>query len=247
MGLSAFLFILVSSFSWAQSNLSRRLLDPAFSPTESSLKVLFLDADSTVRVTRGGAPYAQSPTDYYILPGVAEKIRAYNQAGFLVFMISNQGGISGGRIKIEVVDQAFKNMVNELKEKHQARIDYYDFAENKSENDPDRKPAIGMADRLEKKLKEKFGAQMKIDLTHSFMVGDAAYMNHERRQDGRSGEDFSNFDREFARNLGVRYLEPHEFFGWQKYGFERIHKMVDAQYVELLNSPRSCRGRVFTR
>lgn len=247
MGILELLVAIGVSISWSQTDLNRRQLSPEFSPNSNAVKVLFLDADSTVRVSRGGHVYPLSPTDYYILPGVAEKIRAYNKAGYLVAIVSNQGGISAGNIKIEVVDAAIHNMVKELKEKHQARVDYFDYAESKSDSDPDRKPAIGMAERLLQKLKAKFSSQMTIDKSKSMMVGDAAYMSHETRSDGRAGQDFSNFDRGFAHKLGVKYLEPNQFFGWDTYGFERVHKMKEAQFVETLMAPGSCRGRILRR
>lgn len=247
MGFLSFILTWIVSVSWSQEGLSRRILNPSYTPKSSRVPVLFLDADSTVRVSQGGHVYPLSPTDYYILPGVAEKIRSYNQLGYLVAIVSNQGGISAGNIAIDVVDGALRNMVSDLYEKHQARVDYYDFAENKATNDPDRKPAIGMAERLQQKLKAKFGSHNRIDLERSLMVGDAAFMSHENRPDGRAGADFSNFDRGFARNLGVKYLEPHQFFGWERFGFERLHKMKDAQYYEMLSAPRSCRGRILMK
>jgi hypothetical protein len=70
------------------------------------------------------------------------------------------------------------------------------------------------AKRLESVLKRLFGESVQISLPESFMVGDSAYKKAQNgkpgdmRPDGRPGFNFSNSDRLFAENLGIRFLEP---------------------------------------
>ena len=86
-----------------------------------------------------------------------------------------------------------------------------------------------------KHVKEKYGAAAKIDKSQSFMVGDSAYKKasaHEpgdTKPDGTPGTHFSNSDRLFAENYGVKFIEPTDFFGWRKYGIDVFtdHKMVE--------------------
>lgn len=66
-----------------------------------------------------------------------------------------------------------------------------------------RKPNIGMWENLISEL-DKFSGEVRgtVDIANSFYVGDAA---------GRKG-DFSNSDRAFAKNVGIRFLTPEEYF-----------------------------------
>lgn len=228
------------------TELGRRTLNASYKTQPNApVKVLFLDGDSNVRIAPSGAPYAMNPNDYHVLPGVVEKMKEYKQKGYLIAIVTNQGGISTGRVTIQSVDSALNNMAKEINSGSSVLVDYYDFAETKSDNDPDRKPNIGMAKRLENQLKKRFGPEARIDLKNSMMVGDAAYMETDIRPDGRKGFDFSNFDRGFANNLGVKHIEPNHFFGWQKFGVERIHKLPESQVMHKIMAPGSCRGRIF--
>jgi DNA 3'-phosphatase len=205
-------------------------------PVNGKMKVAFFDADSTLRIAPSGSPSANSVDDVMKLPDVADKIAELDRQGYLVVIVSNQAGVPR-YVSMEVADGALMRIRELVREENpKAIIHYHDFAETITE---DRKPGIGMALRLERLLKEKFGTETIIDKENSFMVGDAAYKHSEngqpaeRRPDGREGMDMSNSDRLFAVNYGIKFFEPADFFGWRKYGIDRFdHPEQITEYLK---------------
>ena len=59
------------------------------------MKAIFLDRDGTVLAEKG---YVTTPDAVELLPGAAEAIRALKQAGWAVFVVSNQGCVAKGMI-----------------------------------------------------------------------------------------------------------------------------------------------------
>ncbi len=193
------------------TGLGRRKLADGFAYDGSGMiKVLFLDADGTLRKTRSGQDCPNTPDDQELLPGVAAKVQGYVEQGYLIAIVSNQGGIAHGYMTLASGDANLAETVRLLAEAG-ATVHYYDFAEGYDES---RKPKTGMADRLERTLKERFGAAVQIDRAASLMVGDAAYKRGELRPDGREGTSFSNSDRLFAVNARLPFVEACDFFAW---------------------------------
>jgi DNA 3'-phosphatase len=185
---------------------------------DEPVKVAFFDADSTLRISRGGTPTANAKDDVYVLPFVASKIKELNDEGYLIAIVSNQGGVAAGYTPIEVAEAAIL-FVGEQLHKLGAKIDYADFAEEKNDF---RKPKTGMAELLDEVLQDKCG--VGIDYEASFMVGDAGYKKDVDgpHPDGRPADDFSHSDRGFAENLGIPFSEPTDYFGWRDYGYFNI-------------------------
>jgi DNA 3'-phosphatase len=183
------------------------------------VKVAFFDADSTLRVSRGGSPTANAKDDVYILPFVASKIASLQSEGYLVAIVSNQGGVAAGFTPIEVAEGALVFVAEQL-DRLGAKINYLDFAEAK---DAFRKPETGMAELLDEVLNDKCGVRINYD--ESFMVGDAGYKKDADgpHPDGRPADDFSNSDRGFAENLGIPFTEPTDYFGWRTWEVYNIH------------------------
>lgn len=194
---------------------ARRSLEGFTCPVSESgkAKVLFLDADSTVRVSKVGAVTATKVDDVDILPFAATTIRSYRRKGYVVAIISNQGGVASGKTKYEVAEGALRFTAAQLG-KLGARVDYWDFAEAQDEN---RKPETGMGDKLEAALGE--ACKLTIDREASLMIGDSGYKEGKDgpHPDGRPADDFSNSDRLFAENFGVPFHEPTDAFGWRAY------------------------------
>lgn len=184
--------------------------------------VAFFDADSTLRVSKSGVVTADGPYDVNILPFVATKIAELNRLGYLVAVVSNQGGVGSNAERFAEAQSALAYTVSQIRALG-GRIDYFDFAEFQN---GDRKPGRGMGDRLNGLLTDRCG--VGIDMPRSFMVGDSAY---KRNVDGpnpadpgaecgpivsRPADDFSNADRGFARSFDdIYFVEPNEYFGWR--------------------------------
>jgi len=180
--------------------------------------VAFFDADSTLRVSKSGTVTADGPTDVNILPFVARKIIELDELGYLVAVVSNQGGVGNGHQSYEDAEAALAFTVSQLG-RLGARVHTFDFAEN---YDGFRKPEPGMGTRLDANLRTRCGAG--IDMARSLMIGDSAYKRNSDgpSPDGRPADDFSNSDRLFARSFGVWFEEPLDAFGWRPFGVYNI-------------------------
>jgi DNA 3'-phosphatase len=154
-----------------------------------------------------------------LLPFVSRRIAELNEKGYLIMIVSNQGGVAKGLLPIETADKALKYTADLIKvENAAATIHFIDFAE---QEDSFRKPLTGMAVNLSLALAKK---NLKIDWTQSFMVGDSAYKKGDLRPDGQPGTHFSNSDRLFAENLNIPFYEPNKFFGWKCHGIDVFDK-----------------------
>ena len=230
--LLAALALSVAVTSHAAELSRRKFLSEGYSTRGSMVKVAFFDADSTLRVSLSGSVSANNPTDVMILPFVAERIAELNEKGYLVMIVSNQGGV-GRQITIETADGALKYATELIaKQNPKAKFHYIDFADKKDEF---RKPESGMADLLEKKLKEK---GLRIDWKKSFMVGDSAYKKGDTRPDGKEGSHFSNSDRLFAEKLRIPFFEPNDFFGWRCHGIDVFDKAAQVRAYMRKNKER---------
>jgi HAD superfamily hydrolase (TIGR01662 family) len=139
-----------------------------FDADVESVPVAFFDADSTLRVSSTGWP-PNTVDDVTVLPGVAAGINRAIESGFLVVVVSNQGGVSDDADKFAIAEGALAEMIRQMWELG-APVHYFDFAEHRDE---DRKPETGMARRFEEALQESFS--IAIDWDRTFMVGDAAW------------------------------------------------------------------------
>ena len=177
-------------------------------PNEDRIKVAFFDADDTLRTSKSRpGQFVDAVDDIRILPGVADHLRRLNQRGWLVVIVSNQGGVPKYR-SLEQIDRVLARTVDILRESG-AIVNYYDFAET---YDRFRKPGTGMVDTLLERLRQHFGRPVTLDRERSFMVGDAAYTAADRRPDGTAGTDRSNSDRLFAENLGLAFYVAADYF-----------------------------------
>jgi histidinol phosphatase-like enzyme len=198
---------------------ARAVVGDSFSYSGGPVKVLLLDADQTVRISTSQHRAPRSPAEVVLLPGVKEKIAEYESRGFFVAILSNQVNAVGDT-GLEQIDQTMQETVRQI-QRDGPSVHYYDFSRVAEES----KPAPLMIDRLEENLRARFGPGASIDRAHSLMVGDAAYLETEIRPDGRMGFDTANFDRKFAENGRIPFEEPQNFFGWKKFGVERIENL----------------------
>lgn len=130
---------------------------------------VFIDRDGTIIEEVG---YLSDPDEIVLLPGAAGAVRALNEAGFLVIVITNQAGIARGYFDSEVVE-AIHERLSEKLEKDGAFIDAFYYCPhhpeypNKDLGECDcRKPLPGMLLRAAREL--------DIDLSNSYMIGDTA-------------------------------------------------------------------------
>jgi D-glycero-D-manno-heptose 1,7-bisphosphate phosphatase len=131
-------------------------------------KAVFLDRDGTVNEEVG---YLSELGQLRLLPGAAAAIRRMNEAGLLVVLVTNQSGVARGYFPESFVHETHDLLVRMLTEEG-ARLDgiYYCPHHPKAGSTEltrecsCRKPATGLLDRA--------AADLHIDLSRSFMIGD---------------------------------------------------------------------------
>ena len=128
-------------------------------------KAVFIDRDGVINNDEG-CYYIYKPADFKLNDGIVENICALKKAGFLLIIISNQGGISKGIYKKTDTD-LLHNMLRERIKRIGCQIDeiYYCPHHQDIENCLCRKP--------ESLLLEKAIARFNIDVTQSFFIGDS--------------------------------------------------------------------------
>lgn len=225
---------------------SRRIISQDYAPKDKTkIKVAFFDADSTLRISKLGSVSASSADDVMILPHLSKALNKLQDDNYLIYVISNQGGVSTGEVSCETAEKALQYTI-ELIKKDGGVIHGYDFAEN---YDDSRKPGVAMALKLELILKHIYGDEANIDKSNSMMVGDSAFkkgVDFKKLEDGHwieatqhedgaiDGTHFSNSDRLFAKNYGINFIESAVFFDWRKDGVDVFEKASQVEeYLRL--------------
>jgi D-glycero-D-manno-heptose 1,7-bisphosphate phosphatase len=127
-------------------------------------RAVFLDRDGVINSDKD-LYYVTRTEDFRINPGVVEFLSELHSMGYLIIIITNQGGISKGLYSLDTIDEIHALMRSELEKKNVHITEIYfcphhpDFG-----NCICRKP-----DSL---LIEKALARFGIDPEHSFFIGD---------------------------------------------------------------------------
>ncbi|MCA1039356.1 HAD family hydrolase [Bacillus infantis] len=131
-------------------------------------KAIFLDRDGVLNeVLSHRVKFVNKPEQLYLLEGAAEAVSLFNEAGYEVFGVTNQGGVGLGFMKEKDLHRVHERLQRLIREKG-GHITEVAYCPHKPKAGCEcRKPNAGMI--LD--LAERYD----IDLSKSFMVGD-----HER-------------------------------------------------------------------
>jgi D-glycero-D-manno-heptose 1,7-bisphosphate phosphatase len=157
---------------------------------------LCLDLDGTIRHSKSGE-FINGPLDVALFPDVEAKLWEYRKKGYLIFGISNQGGVAYGFKSFLTNDQEIEATINLFKE-NPFHIVKCCFHHPKGSIEPWnhrsllRKPDIGMLVLCEV---EAFDLGYVIDWDNSLFVGDRLE------------------DEQCAERAGLRFISANEFFG----------------------------------
>lgn len=128
-------------------------------------KAIFFDRDGVIN-SDVGHYYIYKVNDFRVNEGIIESMKLFQNAGFELFVISNQGGIAKEIYKKEDTDKVHRYFYEILsKEKIQLREIYYCPHHSDIEKCLCRKPDSLM---IEKAL-----ARFNIDKSNSFLIGDS--------------------------------------------------------------------------
>ena len=129
------------------------------------MRALFLDRDGVINVRKMGG-YIVSFSEFRFIEGVFEALRILSCKFQYIFIVTNQQGIGKGLMTDDDFQKLNALMLKDIVSNGGKITKVYYCPSLKEQNDPMRKPSIGMA----LKAKEEFPL---INLEDSFMVGDS--------------------------------------------------------------------------
>ncbi len=127
-------------------------------------RAVFLDRDDTLVKSYEGRP-ANTADEIALLPGVAEGLRRLKGAGYILVVVTNQGGIGMGYITAQILALQHERLNDLLLMAGAPPIDaFYWCPHSPGSGCVCRKPSPEMIRRA--------ASNLSIDLGRSFMVGD---------------------------------------------------------------------------
>jgi D-glycero-D-manno-heptose 1,7-bisphosphate phosphatase len=139
-------------------------------------RAVFLDRDGVINRKAPGDGYIESPEQLMILPGTVEAIRALNETGYRVLVVTNQRGVARGLITVSALDRIHRQLQRALA-RAGAEIDAIYYCPHDLEsNCKCRKPEPGMLIRA--------AEDFEIDTRLSWMIGDSESDIHAGRKAG---------------------------------------------------------------
>ena len=158
-----------------------------------NLSVAGFDMDNTIIKTKSKKRFPIDKNDWIWLYETVPTILKNISKTHTVIIFTNQNGLAKGKTNLEDLKFKFNSIQKSL------NINMVFVVADKEDNY--RKPCIGMWEYILEKGFEQ-------DLSKSFYVGDAAG----RIKDANFKKDFSDSDRKFALNIGLKFYTPEVFF-----------------------------------
>jgi D-glycero-D-manno-heptose 1,7-bisphosphate phosphatase len=124
-------------------------------------RAVFLDRDGTLIAEKN---YLHRPEDVVIFPGAGQALRRLADAGFRLFIVSNQSGVGRGYFTLADVDRVNEHLARELAHDGVRFEKIYIAPEAPDQPSRGRKPSP----QFLFDARDEFG----LDLAESFMVGD---------------------------------------------------------------------------
>ncbi|HAM70865.1 MAG TPA: HAD family hydrolase [Verrucomicrobiales bacterium] len=124
-------------------------------------RAVFLDRDGTLIEERH---YLHRPEHVVVFPGTGEALRRLQDAGYLLFLVTNQSGVGRGYFTIQDVDRVHDHLASEFARQGVRFTHVYVAPEAPEQPSRGRKPSPQFL----------FDArdEFQVDLAASFMVGD---------------------------------------------------------------------------
>ena len=149
---------------------------PALSTASLAGVTVFLDRDGTLNIDSG---YLKSPDDLTVLPGVGAALAKLKQAGARLIVVTNQSGVGRGYFTSKDLEAIHSKLRLLLAEDGVTLDGLYFCPHHPDDRCNCRKPARGMVDRAL--------AELHVDLSRAYVVGDSARDVELARQVGAKG------------------------------------------------------------
>lgn len=131
----------------------------------STLQAVFVDRDGVLNRYLPG-DYVTSPSELELLPGIADAIRHFNDAGLKVAVISNQQGVGKGIMTQYDLDEVSRELERSIGQISGAFIDRQYYCTDLKESGSDRrKPKPGML--------YEAAEELGLELEKTVFVGDS--------------------------------------------------------------------------
>jgi D-glycero-D-manno-heptose 1,7-bisphosphate phosphatase len=130
-----------------------------------ALDAVFLDRDGTINVKAPEGSYITKPSQLRLLPGAANAIRALNDAGVLVLVVTNQRGVASRQMSAADVDDVHEALSSRLR-RVGAKVDGFYVCPHADGSCGCRKPAPGL-------LFQASQDHPGLRLDRSVMIGDS--------------------------------------------------------------------------
>jgi len=129
--------------------------------THLPLKALFLDRDGIVNIDHG---YVHDITDFEFTDGIFDLVTLFKDAGYTIFIVTNQSGIGRGYYSLQEFQALTAWMKAQFASQEIEITETFFCPHRPDEGCHCRKPKTGMIEACLEKY--------PVDLAHSWMIGD---------------------------------------------------------------------------
>lgn len=133
------------------------------------MKLIFLDRDGVINQYPGDADYVKSWSEFSFIPRAKAALKRLAAAGFQIYVISNQAGVSKGVYSQEALDFITANMLKELAVAGVTLSGVRYCTHREEDRCPCRKPKTGLVDKV---LSDMDAKDIKGELKESYFIGD---------------------------------------------------------------------------
>lgn len=131
------------------------------------MKVAFLDRDGVINKFPGNGLYVTKVKDFHLIPRALDALKRLTDAGYHIFVVSNQAGVGKGVYSKKKLDQITAHMMRHV-QAHGARIDEVLYCTCKSSDACNcRKPRLGNIIKALELIDKTID-----DARHAYFVGD---------------------------------------------------------------------------
>lgn len=175
-------------------------------------QIAAFDMDDTLITTKSGKTFAENDDDWKIYDGsIKNKLVKLHNDGYKLVIISNQLGISKGKVDINILKSKINKLINFL------QLNFTIFCA--TNDDHYRKPRMGLWNLIDG------------DKEKSFYCGDAGGLDKRTINNKIIDKDFSDGDLKFAANVKIKFIHRDEFVFDVKYDNININYPVNFKTI----------------